>query len=141
MAFEGPLQDRLLIRDLVGAYSDAAFRGDVEAWLACWTEDAVRSFGGQETRGKAALRVFWDQVWTTIEKMAFFSELGAVKVAGDRASARCYTQEILFLKGRAGRREVLGVYDDELVRENGVWLFARRDYKSFDDGGIGGSGG
>lgn len=141
MAFEGPLQDRLLIRDLVDAYSDATFRGDVEAWLACWTEDAVRSFGDHECRGKAALRAFWDQVWTTIEKMAFFCELGALEVAGDRASGRCHTQEILFLKGGADRREVLGLYDDQLVRENGFWLFARRDYRLFDDGGIGRPGG
>src|ERR1700740_933043 len=121
MAFEGPFEDRLLIRQRVGAYSDATVRSDVEAWLACWTEDGVRSQAAAEHRGKAALRSMWERVWGTLETMAFFAEIGAIEAHEDRATARCYCREILFLKG-GGVRKVVGVYDDELRREGGVSL-------------------
>lgn len=134
MAFSGPLEDRQLIRERMGAYSDATFRGDVEAWLACWTEDAVRAQTGAEHRGKPALRAMWEQVWGMLDKMAFFTEIGAIEAQDDRATARCYCREILFLKGGEVRK-VVGVYDDELVRENGVWLFARREYRLLMDEG------
>jgi uncharacterized protein (TIGR02246 family) len=134
MAFTGPLEDRQLIRDRIGAYSDASFRCDVEAWLECFTEDAVRVWRGQEQRGKAQLRRFWDMIWGDLEKMGFFAEVGAIEVAGDRAAARVYCRELLFLKSGAVRK-VVGRYDDELVREAGVWRFARRAYSLLMDEG------
>jgi ketosteroid isomerase-like protein len=94
MGFDGPLEDRLAIRELMGTYADAAFRGDVEAYLACWTDDGVRAQGVSEIRGKAALRAMWDQIWAGLEKMAFFTELAGSEVRGDRATARVYCREI-----------------------------------------------
>jgi ketosteroid isomerase-like protein len=135
MAFSGPLEDRMLIRERMGAYSDATFRRDADAWLSCWTEDGVRAqAGAPDFRGKAALRAMWDKVWAGLDKLGFFAEIGLIEADGDRAIARCYCREILFLKG-GGVRKVVGVYDDELVRENGVWLFARREYQLFMDEG------
>ena len=134
MAFLGPAEDQWLIRNLIGAYSDATFRADVEAWLACFTADSVRSQNGAEVRGKPALRAMWEDVWGLLDRMAFFTEIGAIEVEGARARARCYCREILFLK-RGGIRKVVGVYNDELVRQDGVWLFARRDYQLFMDEG------
>jgi ketosteroid isomerase-like protein len=135
MAFRGPFEDQSLIRNRVGAYSDATFRADAEAWLACFTDDAVRSQNGSEVRGKPALRAMWDEVWGFLEKMALFAEIGAIEIDGDRARARCYCREILFLKG-GGLRKVVGIYDDVLVRQGGDWLFARRDYQLFMDEGV-----
>lgn len=135
MAFSGPLEDRLLIRELIGDYSDATFRQDAEAWLACWTEDGVRAqAGAREHHGKAALRAMWDAVWAMLDKLAFFTEIGVIEVQGDQAITRCYCREILFLKD-GGVRKVVGVYDDQLVRQNGKWLFARREYQLFMDEG------
>jgi uncharacterized protein (TIGR02246 family) len=128
MSFEGPLEDRLKIRERYGAYSAAAFETDMEAWLANWTEDGVWRVLGLELRGKPALREQWGVVWTTIQKMAFFSEIGAIRVEGDRASARAYTRETLLMTD-GGVREVLGSYDDELVRKDGEWLFASRRHQ------------
>lgn len=134
MAFTGPAGDRQLIRELIGAYSDATFRSDGEAWLALWTESGVRAQGGQEIRGKAALRAMWDKVWGALDKMAFFAEIGAIEADGDRATTRVYCREILFLKD-GGVRKVVGIYDDQLVREGGAWRFARREYQLFMDEG------
>jgi ketosteroid isomerase-like protein len=134
MAFSGPLEDRQLIRERVGAYSDAVFQRDVEAWLDCWTDDAVRTGSGPESCGKADLRRFWDGTWRMLESMAFLAEVGSIEVEGDQARARVYCREILFLRG-GGVRKVVGAYTDRLRREAGVWRFARRDYRLLLDEG------
>ena len=138
MSFEGPLEDRLLIRERYGAYSDAAFRQDIEAWLACWTEDCTWRTLGMEFRGKAAMREQWARVWTPMVRMGFFAEVGATQVAGDRATARAYCHEILLLK-TGEVRPLVGAYVDQLVRQDGVWLFARRDYEVLIDAASGGA--
>lgn len=138
MAFTGPPEDRQLIRELIGAYSDAAFRSDVEAYLALWTEGAVRTQAGQpEVRGRAALRAMWDGIWEMIDRMAFFAEIGAIEVDGDAATTRVFCREIVFLKG-GGVWKLVGIYNDQLVRQDGAWRFARRDYELFMDEGKGG---
>jgi hypothetical protein len=76
----------------------------------------------------------WDGIWGLLDKMALFTEIGAIEADGGHATARCYCREILFLKA-GGLRKVVGVYNDELVRQDGVWLFARRDYQTFMDEG------
>lgn len=134
MAFTGPLEDRLLIRERMNAYADATFRGDVEAYLDCWAEDGVRIGNGEEVRGKDALRAQWSKFWAWLDKMTFFTEVGAIEVDGDHATARCWCREILFLKGGAVRK-VVGVYEDQLVRQDGAWRFARREYTLFMDEG------
>jgi hypothetical protein len=85
-------------------------------------------------RGKAALRAQWEQIWNYLEKMAFFTETVVISVTQDRASARCYCHEIMTTKAGTVRR-VVGVYRDELIRTNGSWLFARREYELFMDEG------
>ena len=128
MGFAGSLEDRQLIRERIDAYADAAFRKDQDAWLANWSEQCVWKVFGAEVRGKEAMRAQWAQIWTMFEHMAFFTQLGAIEVDGDRAKVRSYCREILRLKD-GGVRKVVGAYDDEMVRENGAWLFARRDYQ------------
>jgi ketosteroid isomerase-like protein len=127
MAFKGPLEDRLLIRERINTYSDAAFQRDRELWLANWIEDCTWHTLGQDFRGKSELRAQWSKIWETMERLTFFTEVGAIDAQGDRATARCYCREILLFKDGSVRK-LVGQYDDELVRENGVWLFARRTY-------------
>ncbi|MET0179419.1 MAG: nuclear transport factor 2 family protein [Novosphingobium sp.] len=134
MTPDSALADRMLIRERMSAYADAAFRGDLDAYLACWSEDGVRIGNGAEVRGKPALRAQWLKIWAILDRMTFFTETCAIEVEGDRATARCYCREILLLKS-GGMRKVVGRYDDELVRENGIWLFARREYALFIDEG------
>ena len=128
MAFEGSLEDRLLIRERMGAYSDSVFQRDRELWLANWTEDCTWNTLGQQFCGKAQLSDQWTSIWASLKNMTFFTEVGAIRVQDDSATARCYCREILFLKD-GSIRKLVGRYDDALVRENGVWLFSNRTYR------------
>ncbi len=125
--FLGSLEDRLLIRECYGAYSDAVFRQDREAWLDRWAEDCLWAVFGAEHRGKPQLRAQWETIWSHLETMGFFAEIGAIEVDGDEAMARCYTREILAPKA-GGVPKVVGAYADRLVRQEGVWRFSERRY-------------
>lgn len=130
--FEGAIEDRLAIRDLIDSYSDAVFRRDEAAWAASWSEDCRWDLGGMSVEGKAQVVAMWRQAMSQFSFVAFFASPGEIKVNGARASARVYTSEILV--GADGKtRHVLGRYDDELVKISERWVFARRVYQMLRD--------
>jgi ketosteroid isomerase-like protein len=127
MTFSGPMEDRLAIRELYGAYADSAFRADRDAWLDCWADDCVWSTEFGEVTGKPALDEQWDVIWQTFRSMGFFSEVGSIVVDGSKAKGRAYCREILNL-GDGRIRKLVGAYVDDLVRDGGRWRFAKRIY-------------
>ena len=128
MAFIGSMEDRLAIRDLYGRYSDASTRGDMEEWLACFTRDGQWNSHLFRCAGAAELRAQWDVLWANFDKVGFLSEVGSIEVDGDRATCRSVAREVIRLKD-GGLFKLIGRYDDFLVRTEGEWLFARRDYQ------------
>ncbi len=130
--FDGPLEDRMAVRERIDAYSDAVFRKDADAWIANWREDGVWRLPSVDVAGKAQIKAAWVRAMSAFAVAGFFATPGAIEVRGDRASVRVYTQEVLI--DHAGNvRRIVGAYDDELVKEAGVWLFASRAYKVLHD--------
>jgi len=128
MAFTGPVEDRLAIRDLYGTYTDVSCRGDREGWLACFTEAGEWNTHLFRAAGRDGLRSQWDALWANFAAVSFLGEVGMISVTGERAQARAYTREVILLAdGKVYR--LAGRYDDELVRVRGEWLFARRNYQ------------
>jgi hypothetical protein len=127
MAFIGPIEDRILIRELYGRYGDASWRGDREGWITCFTQDGCWTSHLFDCRGHTELRAEWDRLWADWEAVAFLGDIGAIEVEGDIASCRSYAREVVKLKS-GGIFKLAGHYADSLRRENGDWLFARRDY-------------
>ena len=128
MTNTGPMEDRLLIRELFGLYGDASCKGDTGAWLATFAEDCEWNSHMFNRKGKSDLREQWDQLWLAFDKLGFLSEIGWIQVDGDKARASSQAREIIRLKD-GGLFKLIGHYDDELVRDNGQWLFARRNYQ------------
>lgn len=134
MPFTGPLEDRIAIRELYGRYADAAFRGDTQAWLDCWTEDCHWSTPFGEAGGRQAITGLWEALWAGIEAMTFFTEVGGIEAEGDHARSHGYSREVS--RWKDGRLvKVTGRYDDEPVRENGVWRFTKRKFTLLLDEG------
>ncbi len=127
MRFSGPLEDRILIRELYDLYCDASNRGDTEDWLACFTEDGQWNSHIFRCAGKAELRTQWDTLWSTFGSMGFLCNPGPIEVTGDTARARSYPREIIRMKD-GSLYKLIGAYDDYLVRQDGAWLFSRREY-------------
>jgi len=132
MAFEGPLEDRVAIRELIETYADAVFQRDEAAWGATWAEKSSWSLGGLEVEGRANIVGLWRQAMAGFPFAAFVATPGAISVSGDRGTARVYATEVLGLPDGKTRR-IIGQYNDALVKENGKWLFQRRDYKILKD--------
>lgn len=129
--FSGPLQDRLAIRERFDSYSDAVTRQALDDYLNCWTEDGQRFGNGGECRGIDELRAHWYGIWKALSQMAFMTQIGAV-VDGATATARSYCLETLqFHDGTT--RQLIGTYDDELRRIDGMWRFSVRRYRVLID--------
>lgn len=125
--FAGPERDRLMIRELIDSYGDAVMRRDAEAWGACWAEDAVWRFAGREVSGREAIVSTWHGAMALYSDLAFMAFPGAISVQGDSASLRTHTFEHLVPVDGPVRVQA-GIYEDQLVRRDGRWLFAQRQF-------------
>lgn len=127
MRWSGPAEDRLAIRELIDAYSDAVFRRDAAAWGDTWAEDAVWEVAGERREGRAAIVALWQALMANYPFAAMYWSGGGVSVEGVNASGRWYALEIL-KQADGADAFVCGCYEDEYVRTDGAWRFARRAY-------------
>lgn len=128
-------EDRAAIEDLQARYLFAMDFGDPDLYVTLFTEDGVLDIGSGEIRGRKAIR-------DVIAKMpnSRTTENGlrpasgrhnisniALKVNGNTAVGRAYWFH--YSNNNPERRGVFsgyGHYEDDLVRVNGQWLFAKR---------------
>lgn len=127
MAFTGPVEDRLAIRELYGTYGDASWRGDREQWLSCFTPDGRWTSHLFDAAGHDALRETWDSLWKDWETVALLGEIGAMEISGDTAEVRSYAREVVKMKDGLIFK-LCGHYADSLRKMAGEWKFVRRDY-------------
>lgn len=122
--------DEVAIRALADKFSDAANRRDGAMFQTLWATDGEWVIGepiNRQFSGKARMS---ESVVPMLGLWDFFVQLtgpGVVLVEGDRAFARFYVNEIA--RGHDGKGNYnLSMYEDELIRENGQWLFRKRTY-------------
>jgi len=133
--FTGPLEDRVAITELNGTYADGVVRIDAETWASVWAEDADWDLMGHQTKGKAAIVAFWNGAMSGLEAVSFHCVPCMIEVTGNTARARVQTQEILKPKD-AKARHVGGLYEDELAKIDGRWLFTSRKFKIIAEFGV-----
>jgi ketosteroid isomerase-like protein len=132
MAFTGPDEDRLAIRELLEAYADAVTRCNASEWGACWAEDCEWSmpdypeFG--TTKGKDAIVSMWVEAMKHYPGIIFQAWPGSIEVDGDYAVVRSYTSEVYDQEGVTKRDR--GVYEDICVKINDEWLFKSRSFRN-----------
>ena len=128
--------DQLEIQALVTRYNRAIDHGDVEAWVACFTEDG--SFEGVPGRheGRAALRALAQELADGAEGARFrpmqhWTTNFVIEYEGGPDAARMRADHLLFRQtpgapDEAAELIVMAVYRDRLRREGGEWRFAER---------------
>lgn len=132
MAFTGPFEDRLAIRELIDAYADAVTRRDAEAWGATWAEDGhwtmpdYPEFPPQT--GRQNIVNLWVEAMKQYPGILFEAWPGAIDVSGTTARVRSYTAEIYDRDGATVRDR--GEYEDECVKVDGRWYFSRRSFRN-----------
>lgn len=126
--FTGPLEDRIAIRELHETYADAVVRADAEDWGKVWTEDAQWTLMGTTVDGREAIVTLWKQAMGALDAVSFVCFPSATLIDGDRATGRCQTLETLKYNNGT-TRAVGGLYEDEMVKRDGVWRYTRRVYR------------
>jgi hypothetical protein len=123
------IEDKLEIQHLAQVYGDGVMQRDAELWGSTWAENGIWSLPGMEkpVEGRETLKGFWSQVMGGYPHVLHWVQPGMITVEGDKARARFYVQENI-KDAKGNQMRVAGVYDDQLVRENGKWKFARRDF-------------
>ncbi len=132
MPFTGPPEDRLAIRELLDAYSDAVCEVDAVAWGALWAEDAEWSLPDYPelgtTKGRTAIVAMWIEAMKGYPGIIFVTTPGSIEVDGDRAIVRCYTSEVFDQDGSTKRDR--GRYEDVCIKVDGKWLFKSRSFRN-----------
>lgn len=124
---EQDVHDNLAIRELVESYNDAVMRFDENDWSSNWVDDARWDTGGGLIEGKQAVVSAWLQAMSAFSFVGFFASAGPIRIDGDAATGVWYQQEFLHQKD-GGRIDVVGRYQDDYVKQDGRWLFAKRIY-------------
>lgn len=127
MGFTGSVEDRLAIRELYDAYADSGSRSDRQAWLDCFADDARWKTHYFDLQGKDAIAAKYDEIMGGVVDVKFFTQIGSIEVEGDTARVRMQQDEsLLFPNGTT--YDLLGAYEDTLVKRNGRWWFRDKVY-------------
>lgn len=139
MAFSGPLEDRMLIRELFETYANGVMEGNAEEWGSVWAKDAYWALpewpGLDGFQGREAIVKAWVdsmKVYALADSkvpMIYVATPGAINVTGDTATAHAFTSEIFRDPDSQKEMRVRGRYDDELAKIDGRWYFTRRVYR------------
>ncbi|OYX45711.1 MAG: hypothetical protein B7Y87_03535 [Sphingomonadales bacterium 32-64-22] len=140
-------RDRAEIKDLMGRYLFAMDWHDTDAYAACFTEDGVLDYAMATIVGRDAIREGAVKFREAVGKL-FTREDGSpailrhvldhivIRVEDDEAWTTAFWWEMT--DGgprRTPEIQSFGTYEDELVRQDGQWLFRRRKiYNEFIPG-------
>lgn len=129
-------EDDKAIRELISRYCfliDRVTEQDADAFAAMFTEDGVWNSAtiGKRVEGRSQLRDFISQVYSGDAIYRHLIANTIIAVSGDRATARSYVHVSNLATGTPVCF-MIAFYDDELVKQNGTWLFKVRDVRNFD---------
>jgi ketosteroid isomerase-like protein len=123
--------DRLDILDLLNRADSAATRRDVDAYVACFTDDAVLDGIKGEHRGKdlrQSVGPIWESEGTISAHLTLNPLVESVDGSPDQAIARSM---LLILKDESPTSvQSVSSIVQHLVKRGGVWLIERRSVHS-----------
>ena len=131
MSYSGPLEDRLMIRELIETYNDAVFRRDANDWKDTWASDSEWQIFGQVIKGRANILKMWEGAMASLSYVGFFAIPGMINVTEKTAISRVYIRETLVQDGQL--RMLGGRYIDDLIKVDNMWRFKCRRYEIIFD--------
>ena len=119
--------DVIAIQNLVVGYAEAISRGDIDEAVAGYADDGV--LASPTTADAVGREAVADTLRATTGGLEFVFQsvhLGLITVRGDRAHARHQITEWARRASDGRPMQFLGLYEDDLVRMELGWRFARR---------------
>ncbi len=129
----GMLEDDKAIRELISRYCflvDRVRDRDADAFTAMFTEDGVWNSAslGRRIEGRKQLRDFIVEVYGNDAVFRHLIANTIISIDGDRATAHSYVHVSNLATGTPVCF-MIAFYDDELVKQNGKWLFKVRNVR------------
>lgn len=131
-------QDRAEIEDLMARYLFAMDYNDFDSYADLFTEDGELEFASGSTTGRenirAMARSFKERIATVYKDedgnpavLRHVLAHTAMRIEGDRAFVRAFWFEMANDgPGKSLKMGTFGIYEDEVVRQGGRWLYAKR---------------
>ena len=124
------MNDQISIQQTINRYTEGSGRGNWDRVLGTFLPDGIWEIPalGAHHQGHAAIR---EAMSSFVAQMSYYVQINApaiIETAGDRATASSAVRECGKFVDRNEALEVLGFYDDELVRVENGWKFARRRF-------------
>jgi ketosteroid isomerase-like protein len=125
-----PVSDHFAIQQVLNTYSCNASTGNLAGMVATFAPDGVWEVpgAGLSLCGHEAILAAASGITGTLEYMVQLNSPAMIEVSGDRATAKSVIRECGKYAGKQLNLEVLGTYDDELVRLPEGWRFAKRRF-------------
>ena len=132
-------EDRAEIEDLMARYLFAIDYADWDAYVATFAPDGELTFASGTSKGREAIRAavtrfaagigrFYHTADAKPAKLRHIILQSVIRVEGDRAWARTQWLEMAnHGEGDQPKIGTYGEYEDEMVKLDGHWLFARRN--------------
>lgn len=125
------MSDREDIQQLINRYTDGCNRQDWPQVMATFAEDGIWEVQGNEIQGHANIQPAMAGFLTQMDYFTQTASAPVITVDGNRATARTTIRECGKFAGRDEALEILGFYEDEIVRGPAGWQFARRRFNGF----------
>ncbi len=126
--------DRLAIFDLMAHYAWAIDTCDADAYVACFTANAVLSMRAVPNRGHDGIRTYVTALFARPEFHGRQHHHNEVIIEGNDERCRVKSYSMITQRFDDGETKVMfaGHYRDVVVKQNGRWLFAERHWEPWD---------
>jgi uncharacterized protein (TIGR02246 family) len=123
-------EDLLAIQGLAARYSHAVDSGDVEEYLGAFTEDGVFEIvGTAKFEGHGALKALPESFANSPGIGRHIANNLIIEGDGDHATLKAYVHVVTLLDDQF-TVTTGGIYNDTLVKRDGVWKFSNRTFTS-----------
>ena len=120
--------DEIAIQQLIKKYTEGASRADYEQVASVYAPDGVWELPAFQVKfeGREAIKKGMADFLATMDYLIQINAPAWIQIDGDRATARSTIREGAKFTGKDESVEVLGVYNDDLIRTPEGWLCERR---------------
>lgn len=122
------MNDFEAVQQVINRYTDGCNRQDWEKVLATFTEDGVWEAGGSAFTGRAAIGAAMPEFIKQMDYFVQTTSASVISVSGGTANATTTIREGGKFAGRDEGLEILGRYNDRIVRTVEGWQFAHRKF-------------